>query len=109
MTEQKHFSLMAEFLDPDLPENEKIDVLAHARKEFGLTQIQVRRLFETATKNSQRAYVLNDVLTAVFSAVQRLDVRWGMEDSEQEIPRFDCPEFIEFLRAGVVPLLDPKQ
>jgi hypothetical protein len=109
ITEQQHFSLMAEFLDPDLPDSEQIKaLLQHAEKELALTvNLFWPRLSKKAGSNLDRAFVLNDVLTAMQSAVCRLLTRWNMQDSGQEIPP-DHPEYLEFLKRGLVPDLQEK-
>jgi hypothetical protein len=106
---QEHFSLMAEMLDPDLPESDQIEaLLRHASKELSITVSEVRSsLSKAAARSLQRAFLLNDVLTAMQSAIQRLDIRWLMEDSGQErLP--ESPEYIEFLKTALVPPLGER-
>jgi hypothetical protein len=88
MTEQKHFSLMAETLDDDLPEGEKIAaLLEHAGKELNLAAGFVADdAFKLAAGNLERAYLLNDVLTAMLSAINRLFITWQREDGLIENP-----------------------
>jgi hypothetical protein len=106
---QEHFSLMAEMLDPDLPESDQIEaLLRHASKELNLAVNEVRRSgFKAAARNLQRAYLLNDVLTAMLSAIQRLHIHWLLQDSGQEPPP-DSLEYIEFLKAALVPQLGER-
>lgn len=103
--EQKHFSLMAELLDDELPEDEQIEaLLAHASKELGLTTWQAKDCFKRVGENLQRAFLLNDIATAMQSVISRLHTCWLMEDQGQEYDG-GCPEYIEFLRKAVVPIL----
>ena len=105
---QKHYSLMAEYLDPDLPESEHItELLAHADKEWQLAGWMAEAAYSAAKGNRERAFILNDVLTAVQSAVSRLTTRWGMEDSGHN-PLPVSPEYNEFLRRAVVPEFAPQ-
>ncbi len=64
---QEHFSLMAEKLDPDLPESKQIEALLRQEsKELNLIVYEVRSSgFKAAARTLQRAYQLNDVLTAM--------------------------------------------
>jgi hypothetical protein len=104
MTDQKYFSLMAETLDPALPEDEKINaLLAHAEKEFGLTIRVAQKLIEnTAANNLLRAYVLNDVLTGTLSAIQRIHSEWIMQDQKME-PSLEDVEWLSFMMTNIVP------
>ena len=101
--EQRHFSLMAEYLDDDMPEAEKIEALReHARKEFGHVTGAMKRLDRLAAGNPHRAYLLNDVATAMQSAVSRIMTCWEFPDTPIE----DSPEHIDFIRRFVVPELE---
>jgi hypothetical protein len=106
-TTQKHFSLMGEFLDTELPEEERIaELLRHAEKELSLAvKLQTQVAFRYARHSVERAHLLNDLCTGMQSAFSRLTTKWGLEDGGKEFNPTEPAEYLALLTAALLPPL----
>jgi hypothetical protein len=98
--EKRPFSLAA-MCDPD-PEA----LLAHAHKELSMSiNLVLPELFRQAVGNTEAAYLLNEVMTGLTAALQRLQTR-GVVDWPAPSSHPDNPTMREAIRAAVVPDFD---
>ena len=106
-TTQKHFSLMGECLDPELPEEEQIEnLLRHSEKELSLTvKLSARAAFRLARASVKRAHLLNDLCTGMLSAFNRLRDRWEAEDRDQQCDTAEHAEYLALLAKALLPPL----
>jgi hypothetical protein len=106
-TTQKHFSLMGECLDHELPEEEQIeDLLRHAEKELSLSvKLSARAAFRLARASAKRAHVLNDLCTGVLEAFCRLREAWELEDRGEECNTAEHAEYLALLATALLPPL----
>ena len=106
-TTQEHFSLMGECLDPEVPEEKRIDeLLWHAEKELSLTvNLQAPQIFGYARHSVERAHLLKDLCTAMHSAFSRLSLAWLHEDRGEEIKTSERAEYLALLATALLPPL----
>ena len=93
------FSLAA-MCDPD-----PVALLEHAQKELRMsTNLVLPELFRQAAGDTEAAYLLNEVMTGLTAALQRLQTRgvdWPAQSSHP-----DNPTMRQAIRAAVVPDFD---
>jgi len=104
---QKYYSLMAVGLDgldeDDLPDDEKIRLLLeHAAQEVrGFNALSIPQLLNPEGKTLAMAFLINDVLTAIGDAVNRLT-------TPAEYMSAQTDAALDFLRRSCVPALQTE-